>query len=86
MVSCVCRTFYILNGKNLPEKIIVYRDGVGSGDIARLKETEIAALRVIVKRKHVFNCRFELVGIYRKLVLKPGRRQIILPTSPALLL
>ena len=34
------------NGKTLPQNIIVYRDGVGAGDIARLKETEIAALRV----------------------------------------
>ncbi len=58
MGSCVCRTFYIINGKNLPEKIIVYRDGVGSGDIARLKETEIAALRVIIEGKCKFSCRF----------------------------
>ena len=30
----------------MPSKIIIYRDGVGSGDIARLKETEVAAVRV----------------------------------------
>ena len=34
------------NENTLPQNIIVYRDGVGAGDIARLKETEIAALRV----------------------------------------
>lgn len=37
-----------MNEKTLPEKIIVYRDGVGAGDIARLKDTEVAALRVIM--------------------------------------
>jgi aubergine-like protein len=37
-----------MNEKQLPEKIIVYRDGVGAGDIARLKDTEVAALRVIM--------------------------------------
>jgi aubergine-like protein len=30
----------------LPAAIIVYRDGVGAGDIPRLKDTEIAALKV----------------------------------------
>ena len=40
------RTYFMTNGKTLPQNIIVYRDGVGAGDIARLKETEIAALRV----------------------------------------
>ena len=38
-----------MNDKQLPEKIIVYRDGVGAGDIARLKDTEVAALRVIMR-------------------------------------
>lgn len=38
--------FYFRAHTALPENIIVYRDGVGAGDIARLKETEIAALRV----------------------------------------
>lgn len=42
------RQFYIANNKQLPEKIFVYRDGVGAGDIARLKETEIAALKVVL--------------------------------------
>ena len=36
----------MMNGKTLPDNVIVYRDGVGAGDIARLKETEIAALWV----------------------------------------
>jgi len=39
------KSYYIMNEKTLPEKIIVYRDGVGAGDIARLKDTEVAALR-----------------------------------------
>lgn len=46
----VIRSYYIMNEKQLPEKIIVYRDGVGAGDIARLKDTEVAALRVIMNR------------------------------------
>ena len=37
-----------MNDKTLPEKIIVYRDGVGAGDIARLKDTEVAALKVLI--------------------------------------
>lgn len=49
----LCRAFYIVNQKTLPEKIIVYRDGVGAGDIARLKETEIAALRVKIMKVSV---------------------------------
>ncbi|XP_057371400.1 piwi-like protein Siwi [Daphnia carinata] len=39
------KAFYIVNEKTLPGAIIVYRDGVGAGDIPRLKETEIAALK-----------------------------------------
>jgi aubergine-like protein len=40
------RAYFIVNDKSLPSSIIVYRDGVGAGDIPRLKETEIAALKV----------------------------------------
>jgi aubergine-like protein len=40
------RAYFIVNDKSLPSSIIVYRDGVGAGDIPRLKDTEIAALKV----------------------------------------
>ena len=46
-----------MNEKQLPEKIIVYRDGVGAGDIARLKDTEVAALRVIMNRNGLWEDR-----------------------------
>ena len=51
------RKFFDAN-RALPSKIIIYRDGVGSGDIARLKEKEIAAVKV----GH-FN--FEYIFVYR---------------------
>jgi hypothetical protein len=31
----------------LPENIIIYRDGVGAGDIGRLLETELVGVKVI---------------------------------------
>ncbi|EFX88764.1 Piwi/Aubergine-like protein [Daphnia pulex] len=40
------KAYFIVNDKTLPTSIIVYRDGVGAGDIPRLKDTEIAALKV----------------------------------------
>jgi len=48
----IIRSFYDKNNNQLPDKIIVYRDGLGSGDIARVKETEIAAIKVILKKKN----------------------------------
>ncbi|XP_046643892.1 piwi-like protein Siwi [Daphnia pulicaria] len=39
------KAYFIVNDKTLPTSIIVYRDGVGAGDIPRLKDTEIAALK-----------------------------------------
>ncbi|KAK4016032.1 hypothetical protein OUZ56_030995 [Daphnia magna] len=36
---------YFFRNKDLPENIIVYRDGVGAGDIARVMETEVAAIK-----------------------------------------
>lgn len=35
-----------MRNKDLPENIIIYRDGVGAGDIARVMETEVAAIKV----------------------------------------
>jgi len=43
-VVSALRAYFQVN-RSLPSKIIIYRDGVGSGDIARLKETEVAAVR-----------------------------------------
>lgn len=37
---------YGSKNKELPEKIIIYRDGVGTGDIARILETEVASAKV----------------------------------------
>ena len=39
------RKYYGAN-RALPSKIIIYRNGDGSGDIARLEETEVAAVKV----------------------------------------
>jgi aubergine-like protein len=39
------RAYYLAN-RTLPEKIIIYRDGVGAGDIVRLMETEVTAVKV----------------------------------------
>ncbi|XP_046439550.1 piwi-like protein Siwi [Daphnia pulex] len=38
------RAYYLAN-RTLPEKIIIYRDGVGAGDIVRLMETEVTAVK-----------------------------------------
>ena len=37
---------YGKRNKALPEKIVLYRDGVGAGDIARLLETEVESAKV----------------------------------------
>lgn len=49
------KAFYQVN-KCLPSKVIVYRDGIGAGDIARLKETEIAAVKVNCFPVNLFYC------------------------------
>ena len=41
------RNYYYANNKQLPTDIFFYRDGVGAGDINRIKEFELEALKVI---------------------------------------
>ncbi len=37
----------MFNKKTLPENIIIYRDGVGAGDIHRVLEIEVEAIKVV---------------------------------------
>lgn len=42
------REFWEKNNKELPTKIIVYRDGIGEGDLNSVKEIEIEGIKVCI--------------------------------------
>ena len=42
----VFRAYYRANENKLPQKIVVYRDGVGAGDIQRVLDIELYGIKV----------------------------------------
>lgn len=48
LIKCL-KAYRQINNGNLPSKLFVYRDGVGAGDIGRVKELEVNALREACK-------------------------------------
>ena len=40
------RAYYRANENNLPQKVLVYRDGVGGGEIQRVLEIELYGINV----------------------------------------
>ena len=46
------RAYYRANENKLPQKVLVYRDGVGAGDIQRVLEIELHGInvRIIIDR------------------------------------
>ncbi|XP_065565828.1 piwi-like protein Siwi [Artemia franciscana] len=52
MEACFVKALRAYQGKNgsVPKKIFFYRDGVGSGDIAYVKNTELKAIQQVVQK------------------------------------